>query len=61
MKNVVKCYKDFFGYFNALKTHSEYTTARLMYILLAPYQQSKLIWNPKLPKGSFNVYVDKRR
>ena len=23
MKNVVKCYKDFFGYFNALKTHSE--------------------------------------
>ena len=25
MKNVVKCYKDFFGYFNALKTHSELT------------------------------------
>ena len=23
MKNVVKCYKDFFGYFNALKTHSD--------------------------------------
>ena len=23
MKNVVKCYKHFFGYFNALKTHSE--------------------------------------
>ena len=23
MKNVVKCYKDFFGYFNALKTRSE--------------------------------------
>ena len=22
MKNIVKCYKDFFGYFNALKTHS---------------------------------------
>ena len=22
MKNVVKCYKHFFGYFNALKTHS---------------------------------------
>ena len=22
MNNVVKCYKDFFGYFNALKTHS---------------------------------------
>ena len=22
MKNVVKCYKDFFGYFNALKTHT---------------------------------------
>ena len=21
IKNVVKCYKDFFGYFNALKTH----------------------------------------
>ena len=21
MKNVVKCYKEFFGYFNALKTH----------------------------------------
>ena len=21
MKNVVKCYKDFFDYFNALKTH----------------------------------------
>ena len=21
MKNIVKCYKDFFGYFNALKTH----------------------------------------
>ena len=21
LKNVVKCYKDFFGYFNALKTH----------------------------------------
>ena len=25
MKNVVKCYKHFFGYFNALKTHGEYT------------------------------------
>ena len=24
MKNVVKCYKDFFGYFIALKTHCEY-------------------------------------
>ena len=24
MKNVVKCYKDFFGYFNALKTHCDY-------------------------------------
>ena len=23
MKNIVKCYKDFFGYFNALKTHCE--------------------------------------
>ena len=23
MKNVVKCYKDFFGYFNALKTHCD--------------------------------------
>ena len=23
MKNVVKCYKDFFGYFNDLKTHCE--------------------------------------
>ena len=26
MKNVDKCYKDFFGYFNALKTHGEGTT-----------------------------------
>ena len=26
MKNVVKCYKDFFGYFNALKPHSAYVT-----------------------------------
>ena len=25
MKNVAKCYKDFFGYFNALKTHCDYT------------------------------------
>ena len=24
MKNVVKCYKEFFGYFNALKTHCEW-------------------------------------
>ena len=23
MKNVVKCYKHFFGYFNALKTHCD--------------------------------------
>ena len=23
MKNVVECYKDFFGYFNALETHSD--------------------------------------
>ena len=23
MKNVVKCYKHFFGYFNALKTHGD--------------------------------------
>ena len=23
MKNIVKCYKDFFGYFNALKTHCD--------------------------------------
>ena len=22
-ENVVKCYKDFFGYFNALKTHCD--------------------------------------
>ena len=25
MKNVVKCYKDFLGYFNALKTHCAYS------------------------------------
>ena len=23
MKNIVRCYKDFFGYFKALKTHGE--------------------------------------
>ena len=23
MKNIVECYKHFFGYFNALETHSE--------------------------------------
>ena len=23
MKNIVKCYKDFFGYLDALKTHCE--------------------------------------
>ena len=23
MKNIVKCYKHFFGYFNALKTHGD--------------------------------------
>ena len=23
MKNIVKCWKDFFGYFNALEVHSE--------------------------------------
>ena len=23
MKNIVKCYKDFFGYFNTLETHSD--------------------------------------
>ena len=22
MKNIIKCWKDFFGYFNALETHS---------------------------------------
>ena len=27
MKNVLKCYKDFFGYFNALETHSDSTIA----------------------------------
>ena len=26
MKNIVKCYKDFFGYFNALKTHCDMST-----------------------------------
>ena len=26
MKNIVKCYKHFFGYFNALKTHGELLT-----------------------------------
>ena len=26
MKNVVKCYKDFFGYFNALKTRGDILT-----------------------------------
>ena len=31
MKNVVKFYKDFFGYFNALKTHGElYTQSGLI-------------------------------
>ena len=25
MKNIVKCYKDFFGYFNALESHSAVT------------------------------------
>ena len=28
MKNVVKCYKDFFGYFNALKTHCDMTNLK---------------------------------
>ena len=27
MKNIVKCYKDFFGYFNALKTHCDVSVA----------------------------------
>ena len=31
MKNDVKCYKDFFGYFNALKTHCD---SWKVYILL---------------------------
>ena len=26
MKNVVKCHKHFFGYFNALKTHCDYSS-----------------------------------
>ena len=34
MKNVVKCYKHFFGYFNALKTHG--VNPRLRYGALVP-------------------------
>ena len=40
MKNVVKCYKDFFGYFNALKTHSDLALSRNLTI---SYSQRILI------------------
>jgi hypothetical protein len=34
MKNVVECYKDFFGYFNALETNSERVLAGVSSMLL---------------------------
>ena len=34
MKNVVKCYKHFFRYFNALKTHCAMQAAYIWYSLL---------------------------
>ena len=32
MKNVVECYKEFFGYFNALETNSEYACLYIGYV-----------------------------
>ena len=44
VKNVVKCYKDFFGYFNALKTHSVIAYLGLYVKTVAlPYQECKQI------------------
>ena len=54
MKNIVKCYKHFFGYFNALKTHSDYVlssqTEKLMagtkfsdYLGLNHYRKAKKV------------------
>ena len=43
MKNGVECYKDFFGYFNALKTNCEFTynqTTVLRTIEKESYQKS---------------------
>ena len=34
MRNVVKCYKDFFGYFNALKTHGEYLNFQVIIMMV---------------------------
>ena len=39
MKNVVKCYKDFFGYFNPLKTHCETPATFYLFHFLGPKQQ----------------------
>ena len=41
MKNVVGCYKEFFGYFNALETNGDITSKQTMKILCGP---SKKIW-----------------
>ena len=32
MKNIVKCYKEFFGYFNALETNGESGQTKLSYL-----------------------------
>ena len=34
MKNVVKCYKEFFGYFNALETNGEWDPTLIFLHLL---------------------------
>ena len=34
MKNIVKCYKHFFGYFNALKTHSDLVFGSIQYDMI---------------------------
>ena len=40
MKNIVKCYKHFFGYFNALKTHGVGTLVEYVFWKLTPWDLS---------------------
>ena len=63
MKNVVKCYKEFFGHFNALKTHGdlsklveEVSKVNIFFNTAQPCQQ-KLITDTSAPCDMVELIV----
>ena len=58
MKNVVKCYKYFFGYFNALKTHGE-SILECIIVTICSKNLRSIVYSRQYGRQSYEVILDR--